>query len=195
MAVTSGASVPTPASRRRNRASLAALLVRAVNDPRQRGRWIGAVLCMGLFAGLFWANLGHFYHAWTTDENYSHGFLVPLISLYFANQVARRGPVPVHGGVGVGILLLLLSLAGRLVTIPVPIFFLADLSFLIGLAGLFALLFGTRGLEAVLVRVLLPDIHGSPADRTLFQDRFTAPVAGQPSGLDRDECHGGSCPV
>ena len=146
MAVTTGASVSTPASKPEPR-SLAELLCRAVIDPRQRGSWIGAVLCLGLFIGLFWANLGHFYHHWTVDENYSHGFLVPLISLYFANQVARRGSVPVYGGIRVGILLLLISLAGLLATIPVPIFFLADLSLLIGLAGLFALLCGTAALK------------------------------------------------
>ena len=49
-----------------------------------------------MFARIFWDNLGHFYYAWTTDENYSHGFLVPLISLYFANRVAceRADPDP-----------------------------------------------------------------------------------------------------
>jgi exosortase len=146
MAVRSGASVPTPASKPAP-SSLAELLFRAVIDPRQRGSWIGAVLCLGLFVGIFWANLGHFYHAWTVDENYSHGFLVPLISLYFASQVARRGSVPVDGGIRVGTLLLLVALAGCLATIPVPIFFLADLSLLIGLAGLFALLFGTAALK------------------------------------------------
>jgi exosortase len=148
MAVTLGASVPTPASASRPEpTSLAQLLWRAVTDTQQWGSWTGAVLSAGLFICLFWANLGHFYHTWTVDENYSHGFLVPLISLYFANQVARRGSVPVHGGIVVGILLLLLSLMGRLATIPVPIFFLADFSLLIGLAGLFALLFGTAALK------------------------------------------------
>jgi exosortase len=146
MAVRSGATVPTLASHPERR-SLADILLRAVRDPRQRGSWIGAVLCLGLFIGLFWANLGHFYHAWTVDENYSHGFLVPLISLYFADQVARRASVPVDGGIRVGILLLVVALAGRLATIPVPIFFLADLAFLIGLAGLFALLFGAAALK------------------------------------------------
>jgi exosortase len=146
MAVRSGASVSTPASQP-ERSSLADILFRAVFDPRQRGSWIGVVVCLGLFIGLFWANLGHFYHAWTVDENYSHGFLVPLISLYFANQVARRGSVPVDGGIRVGTLLLVVALAGRLATIPVPIFFLADLAFLIGLAGLCALLFGAAALK------------------------------------------------
>jgi exosortase len=146
MAVTTGTTVPTPESVPEPR-SLAALLCRAAVDPRQRWTWIGAGLCLALFVALFWANLGHFYHAWTVDENYSHGFLVPLISLYFVNQVARRGPLPVDGGIRVGIVLLLISLAGRLATIPVPIFFLADLSLLVGLAGLFALLCGTTALK------------------------------------------------
>jgi exosortase len=118
-----------------------------VTDSQLRGPCAGAVLCLGLFIVLFWANLGHFYHAWTVDENYSHGFLVPLISLYFANQVARRGVVPLDGGTTVGVLLLAISLTGRLATIPVPIFFLADISLLIGLAGLFALLFGAEALK------------------------------------------------
>jgi exosortase len=146
MAVTSGAFAPIPASNPEP-TSLIGFIFEAAIDPRRRGSWIGAVLCLGLFAGLFWANLLHFNWVWTTDENYSHGFLVPLISLYFANQVARRGAVPVTGGTSVGISLLLISLAGRLATIPVPIFFLADLSLLIGLAGLFALLCGTAALK------------------------------------------------
>ena len=51
-----------------------------------------------MFGLLFRDVLWHFYYAWTTDENYSHGFLVPLIAVYFADQAARRGPVPVRGG-------------------------------------------------------------------------------------------------
>ncbi len=66
------------------------LLARDVADPGQRMFWCGTLICIGLFTRLFWSNLDHFYYAWTTDENYSHGFLVPLISLYFAGQVARR---------------------------------------------------------------------------------------------------------
>ncbi len=108
---------------------------------------LGTVVCLGLFARVFWANLGHFYYAWTTDENYSHGFLVPLISLYFANQVARSGPVPIRGGIWTGSVLLLVALLCRLVTIPLPIEFLGDLALVIGLVGLFTVLFGTLALK------------------------------------------------
>ncbi len=80
------------------RASLVQLLSRDMPIPGNACSGSARVVCIGLFTRLFWNNLGHFYYAWTTDENYSHGFLVPLISLYFADQVARGGPVPVTGG-------------------------------------------------------------------------------------------------
>ena len=57
--------------------------------PTRRAGFVCGARLPGHVRALFWDNLGHFYYAWTTDENYSHGFLVPLISLYFANQVAR----------------------------------------------------------------------------------------------------------
>ena len=116
-------------------------------DPRARRSWSGAVVCLGLLAALFRDNLWHFHYAWTTDENYSHGFLVPMISLYFANQAARGGPVPIRGGTWLGGVALLVAIAVRLFTIPLPIPFLGDLAFLIGLAGGFTLLFGAAALR------------------------------------------------
>ena len=58
---------------------------RGLGDRRARRR-------SGLLGLLFWQNIRHFVLVWSTDENYSHGFLVPLISLYFANEAARQGP-------------------------------------------------------------------------------------------------------
>src|SRR5271155_1452577 len=105
-------------------ASLIQLLSRSLRDPGDWRFWIGALFSVGLFVRLFWDNLVHFYYVWTTDENYSHGFLVPLISLYFANQVARRGPVSIVGGQWCGAVLLVAALLVRLVTISLPIPFL-----------------------------------------------------------------------
>ena len=116
-------------------------------DPRVLRSWSGAAACLGLFAALFRDNLWHFHYAWTTDENYSHGFLVPVISLYFANQAARGGPVPIRGGTWLGGLGLLVAIVARLFTIPLPIPFLGDLAFLIGLAGGFTLLFGAAAIR------------------------------------------------
>jgi exosortase len=126
------------------------LVRRLAGPPHDRsagGPAIGSLICLVLFALLFWANLGHFYYSWTTDENYSHGFLVPLISAYFAHQVARRGPIPVRGGTWLGASMLLSALMVRLLTIPLPIPFLGDLAFLVGLAGSFTILFGRAAMQ------------------------------------------------
>lgn len=123
--------------------ALVELARRAMRDPEQRVTLGGFVLGLGLLGTIFWLNLRHFVYVWTTDENYSHGFLVPLISLYFANRAAQRGPVAVRSGVGLGLGLLSLSMLGRLATVAVYVGIVGDLSFLLGLAGVIALLFGS----------------------------------------------------
>jgi exosortase len=112
----------------------------------RRATWAAAALSVGLLALVFKDSLAHFYYVWSTDENYSHGFLVPPLCLYFIARVARQGPVPVRGGLCLGSLMLFSSLAVRLVTIPLPIPFLSDLAFLIGAAGVFTILFGRAAL-------------------------------------------------
>jgi exosortase len=116
-------------------------------DAGTRVRLLGAAGCLGLLAAAFWSNLGHFFYTWVHDDNYSHGFLVPLISLYFARQAARRGPVEVRSGVGLGAGLLAVAIAGRLATVVIPVGFVADLSLLLALAGLCALIAGTDALR------------------------------------------------
>jgi exosortase len=113
-----------------------------LEDPERRVSIVGAIGCLGLLGLIFWPNLRQFVHVWSTDGNYSHGFLVPLISVYFATQAARRGPLVVRAGVGLGSTLLVLSILGRLATVLIPVGFVGDLAFLIGLAGVCALIFG-----------------------------------------------------
>jgi exosortase len=118
-----------------------------LNDPGERRFWIGIAACLVLFTRLFWDSFRHFYYHWTNDENYSHGFLVPLISLYFASQVFRRGPIPIRGGAKLGCVLFLFALAVRLLTVVAPIPFVSDLALLIAICGLFAVLFGSQALR------------------------------------------------
>ena len=92
-------STASPVSPPRPSLTLLALFSQAVRDPAQRVTVIGGLICLALFGILFRDNLWHFYYAWTTDDNYSHGFLVPLLSLYFASQIVRRGPVEIQSGV------------------------------------------------------------------------------------------------
>jgi exosortase len=127
--------------------NLPTLFRRSLSDPGDRPIWLGGLGCTALFLLLFRDVLGHFYYAWTTDENYSHGFLVPMIAAYFAEQAARRGPVAIRGGGTIGGVLLALAVLMRLVTIPLPIPFLGQVGFICGLAGIFALLFGAEALR------------------------------------------------
>jgi exosortase len=122
--------------------SLARLLRSGFSDARSRATLLAAAVCAAMLGLIYWKNLAWLVHTWSTDANYSHGFLVPLISLYFANEAARAGAVPVRGGVGIGLALVIACLVGRAVTILVPIGVLGDLSFLLGLAGVVGLLGG-----------------------------------------------------
>jgi exosortase len=146
MAVISEAPASRPSSDVRP-GHLLALFRRSLAKPGDRPIWIGAVACTALYLLLFRDVLWHFYYSWTTDENYSHGFLVPLIALYFADQATRRGPVAVRGGGGLGSGLLIGSILIRLLTIPLPIPFLGQVAFIAGLAGIFGLLFGGAALR------------------------------------------------
>ncbi len=124
------------------------VLVRsAFDDPSRRVAVVGAGLAVGLLIAMFWPNVMHFVYVWSSDENYSHGFLVPLISLYFANEAARLGPVAMRPGTLLGVALLIASILGRLATVVVPVGFVGDLSLLVGAAGICTLLFGTAALK------------------------------------------------
>src|SRR5205085_370818 len=80
------ADLPAPVGRH---APLIELLRGALGRADRRATLAGMAACAGLLGAGFWPNLRHFAYTWATDENYSHGFLVPLIALYFANEAAR----------------------------------------------------------------------------------------------------------
>jgi exosortase len=127
--------------------SLLALSRSAWALPEGRVTLAGLAGCLGLLALIFTPNLLQFVQVWSRDGNYSHGFLVPLISLYFANLAAEKGPVPIRGGTLLGLAMLTTALAGRMATILVPVGIVGDFSFLLGLAGVFTLLLGTDTLR------------------------------------------------
>lgn len=128
-------------------ATLVPALRLALGTTEGRILWIGALTCIAFLGLIFEERLRLLFQTWSTDENYSHGFLVPWISLYFANEASRQGPLPTRSGVGWGVALLIVAIAGRLANTLVPIGLVADLALVIGVAGLVATLWGGAALR------------------------------------------------
>ncbi len=116
-------------------------------NPVSRPLVVGAVGALGFLAVIFWRNFENFFRVWSNDENYTHGFLVPLISLYFANEAARKGPVAIRSGVGLGLAMIVLALAIKLATIVIPFPVASDYGLVMALAGLCAVLAGVDALK------------------------------------------------
>src|SRR4026207_1871022 len=58
---------------------------------------IASLLLVGSFALLYWRVIARLAHDWVADGNYSHGFLIIPLSLYFAwERRARLRTVPRH---------------------------------------------------------------------------------------------------
>lgn len=140
-AITNTNALSPPKSR--PRPALLSQLSDAWATAEGRTALIGAAVAAAALAVVFWSNLRHFALSWSTDENYSHGFLVPFISLYFANLAAERGPLKVRGGPALGLVLLSLALAAKLATVVIVVGTLGDLALIAAIAGVCALLAGT----------------------------------------------------
>ena len=134
-----------------SRSAVALGMTASPREPRatieRRSQIIGAALLSGLLGVLYAANLRHFLYTWSSDDNYTHGFLVPLLSLYFAREAARRGPIAGGGGALLGSVLLMASILARLATVVVPVGLVGDLGFVIGVAGICALIGGRSALR------------------------------------------------
>ena len=146
--------------------------------PDGRVALLGAGGCLALLALVFRNTLAHFVHVWSIDPNYSHGFLVPPISLYFANLAAREGPIRQVPAVALGVALLAVALMGRLATIVVPVGFVGDLSFLTGLAGLCALFAGRAALRRFSSRRRPALAHSCPWTARMARSLSSALTAG-----------------
>ncbi len=104
-----------------------------------------AALYADIFHGL--------YGDWLHDENYSHGFLVPLIAAYFAwsrRQALEQLDIkPAVSGLVLIVFALLVLLAG----VAAQEYYTRRASFIFLLAGLIVFFFGWRWLRALLLPV------------------------------------------
>ena len=102
-------------------------------EPGTRATLAGAAVAAGFLGLIFWKNIVHFGLSWSTDENYSHGFLVPLISpvLRQPGRRARAGPAS-GAGRGSASALLAGALLVKLATVVVVVGTLGDLALIVG---------------------------------------------------------------
>ncbi len=107
------------------------------SQPPPRRVWLlGSVLGL-LLLGLFGQRLAELSANWKDDPNYSHGFLVPLVSVYLAYRIYQRQGAPKEDKIFVGmcsiVLGCLLHLAAVVIWWP-PLDFLALTAILMGAA-------------------------------------------------------------
>ncbi len=99
----------------------------------------------GIYAGIF----QHLYHDWMNDPNYSHGFLVPIISGYFVWQQRDRLeelPIkPANSGLVLVIFAILVLFAG----IAAQEYFSKRTSFVFLLAGIVLFLLGWQWFKSL----------------------------------------------
>jgi exosortase len=111
--------------------------------PRGSGLIVGAALLglalVGLLALLFADRFRELYALWNSDDNYSHGFLVPLVSAWLAWEVLRRQGLSGDGALRPGLFWIgmgcVLHLWAVIIWWP-PIDFLALAALLYGFAVL-----------------------------------------------------------
>jgi EpsI family protein len=117
-------------------------------QPAGKGVWLYAGLAGFVLVLLGVPVFTALWELWMTREDYSHGFLVPLISLYLIRlrwEAIRSLPVRPACFSGVGFLLP--SLAGLLVGIAGGVITVSSVSYIGLLAGLTLFLFGYRFLQ------------------------------------------------
>lgn len=117
-----------------------------------RGRIKGVVMALamaGLLGVLYWPVLVGLALQWYLDPNYSHGFLIPVMSAYFVwerrMKLARLTPQPTWWGLGVvlfGLLMLTIGQIGAEL-------FLQRFSLVVVIAGLVLLILGCEVLRVL----------------------------------------------
>ncbi|MEC9341650.1 MAG: VPLPA-CTERM-specific exosortase XrtD [Pseudomonadota bacterium] len=115
--------------------------------------WAVALALVGV---LFWSSIEWAIHNWTSKEEYSHGILIPFVTLYLLWQ--RRYPILQAAdprGSGWGVLLILAGLAGLVLGQLSTVFFISHYALLSVLIGLVLSAFGASATRYMLMPLLL----------------------------------------
>jgi exosortase D (VPLPA-CTERM-specific) len=114
-----------------------------------RRQWLWALLPIGLLGALYYDGLAYMVHKWVADENYGHGFFVPLISGYLIWQRRQRLREMHLAGSWWGVPVILAGLGLYFVGTLATLYVLIHLSFWLVLVGLLLAFIGMRGVGAI----------------------------------------------
>lgn len=117
--------------------------------------WALALLSVSLLAVSFFDGLSVMVDTWDAKEEYSYGYLIPVISLFLVwqkkNELERIAFSGSWAGVAIVAIAGLLFIVGDLSSRDIVV----QYAFIIMLAGLVFSLMGTRGMRIVLVPILM----------------------------------------
>ncbi len=131
------------------------MAVQSLNEPREHGLQIGLLVGVAVLAAIlaFHGALAELVHRWTTQEEYSHGFLIPVVSawLLWRRRSALRGAVGRPSWTGP--VLVLLAFAMHVIGELSAVYILSQIAFVIVLVGIVLSIGGYRLLTAAFVPI------------------------------------------
>jgi EpsI family protein len=112
--------------------------------------WIKVSLLVGAFMFAYWGAVTSLVRMWLSYDEYSHGFLIPLISLYFVwSDRKRLRHLPIQSSILGG---LILTLTGSLLLVmgsASSVVMMQQISIIVTIPGLVLILLGTKYLKAL----------------------------------------------
>ena len=86
---------------------------------------------------------------WWSDDNYSHGFLIPLVSGYFIHQKKEKLAQVACENCNIGLVLFIIGLTIYIIGVSAAEYFSTSLSFIIVILGLTLYLYGKSFLKEI----------------------------------------------
>jgi exosortase len=121
--------------------------LRVAYDVKAKPAAAAGVLVAGGFLLLYWRVIAKLVGAWSTDDNYSHGFFIVPLALYFAWERRHRFLAAPSRGSAIGIVVVIGSILLLAAGVIGAELFISRLSILGTLAGILLFLYGWKRLR------------------------------------------------
>lgn len=117
--------------------------------------WLWLAIALGLTTSAFWEGISELIQRWGKQEEYSHGYLLPLLTLYFIwqkkNTILQSEFNPSWWGLGLIVFALIIFIIGEVSAL----FILTQYALILVLLGLTLSVMGWPACKPVLIPILL----------------------------------------